>query len=197
MNKKKVTGWVLGVAVVLFLMTLPGCLSSILSSEVTVYPVETSSKKGGAVALDRIVFTVFPERQEVVCTVLGEKKRMMRWQKCIVRNKENWTCTDSFSERIMADGDYSESPSYSISYTNGWKWWFLRFNNYLSIPMPEWVGWLCGILVGVGLIAFTVYVTLFPFGYDKNRRIWSGKVKNLNLPTKTPYGFYRRKSDRD
>ena len=37
--------------------------------------------------------------------------------------------------------------------------------------------WIPGAIIGVALLGGSIYATLFPFGYDKNRQIWTGKKK--------------------
>jgi hypothetical protein len=123
-------GWVLGLAALAFIATLPWCISTYyVSSEITVFPV-ISTPNGGE-ALDRMVFTVFPERQEVVCTILGVESHLIRLGKCVVRDKNNWTCSDMFSDRSMTDGNYRQFPvSSSVTYSNGWRWWFTKLTSF-------------------------------------------------------------------
>jgi hypothetical protein len=42
----------------------------------------------------------------------------------------------------------------------------------------DWIAeYLFGILIGFGLLVGAIYKALFPFGYDKKRQIWTGKLK--------------------
>jgi len=119
--------------------------ADLFSSEVTVFPIRTIPK--GTEALDRMIFTVFPERQEVVCTILSQNPVLQKLHKCTVRDKNNWVCEDFFTTHAMTDGDYSQNPpDPSVTYSNGWKWWFFRIKNYVS-PAPEWIKWLSVILI--------------------------------------------------
>jgi len=71
-----------------------------------------------------MIFTIFPERQDVVCTLAGEENRVIKIGKCVVRDKSNWTCSDVCFDHVMSDGDYRQVPANpTVSYTNGWEWW--------------------------------------------------------------------------
>jgi hypothetical protein len=94
-----------------------------------VFPVSYDKYHHGFAA-SRIVFTVFPERQEVIATIINEDREMNKLQKCTVRDKENWVCSNYYIEHKMTDGNYTETTAYSTKYTNGWHWWFVRFSNW-------------------------------------------------------------------
>jgi hypothetical protein len=122
--------WIFWVAVLIFIFTLPKCFSTFpFSNEITVFPV--SYEKGqSTTAKARIVFTVFPERQEVIATTLYEDKEMNKLQKCTVRDKQNWVCSNPYIEHKMVDGTYTETSAYSTKYTSGWYWWYVHFCNW-------------------------------------------------------------------
>ncbi|MGA2937621.1 MAG: hypothetical protein ABSF52_11050 [Syntrophobacteraceae bacterium] len=136
MDDDALWGWIGAILVIGFIITLPWCLSnSFFSSEITVFPISYDEHKH-AIAHDRVVFTVFPERQEVIATTLNDEKEMFKLQKCTVRDKQNWVCSNYYIEHKMTDGKYTETTAYSTKYTNGWYWWFVRFCN-LTAAKPK------------------------------------------------------------
>ncbi len=153
-------------------------------SEVTVFPIRTTQK--GTDALDRMIFTVFPERQEVVCTILSQNPILQKLHKCTVRDKENWVCEDSFTTEAMTGGNYGQNPpDPSVTYSNGWKWWFTKFKELYGKTAELFIT----IFVFGALIAWAIYCAVFPLGPDKNRALWSGEL-NPDIPTKLPKATY-------
>ena len=51
---------------------------------------------------------------------------------------------------------------------------FSFFSFFTIGPAYEWIPLT---IFGVIILGATLYKALFPFGYDKNRQIWTGKIK--------------------
>lgn len=48
------------------------------------------------------------------------------------------------------------------------------------IPSKSDYDWIPGVIIGVGFLGAAIYKALYPLGYDKNRQIWTGRLKSSN-----------------
>jgi len=120
----------------LVFVTLPLLTSCTLqdqwNKEVTVYPVATIEGRG-LYPLNRSVYKVFPERQEVIYWMPGVNDIPSRLGNCVVRNRLNWTCeySDGSGKLTMIDGRFREEPPIralgsDAKYVSWWRWYLLH-----------------------------------------------------------------------
>jgi len=53
----------------------------------------------------------------------------------------------------------------------------------LKSVRPEY-DWILGVIIGAIFIIATLYKALYPLGYDKNRQLWTGKLKKHTIHDK-------------
>ena len=90
--------------------------------------------------LQRVTFTAFPDRQEVV-THIGSV--VQRFDGCVVQDPRTWTCTQHFSDgttatRAMNDGEFSyfttdaSHSGHDTVFVSAWRYYWHRLNSKSS-----------------------------------------------------------------
>lgn len=98
------------------------------SSEIVAYPImcygviDKDHCKGETTLLDPVAYKVFEERQAVILQT--SITAPLELQKCVVRNKHNWSCDlwPVHGTLQMIGGELSSSNDKS-KYVPKWKWW--------------------------------------------------------------------------
>jgi hypothetical protein len=105
-------------------------------SEVTTYPALCSEElkggkcQGSLIPLNRSIYKISVERQDVIYWTVGLKLPPSRLTDCVVRDRRNWSCkkySDGSGELLMIDGKFATESSYNDTlYLGKWRWWLLN-----------------------------------------------------------------------
>jgi len=137
----------------LIALTVIGCSSK--TGEVTIYPllcsasVQNGNCHGQWLLLKRTVFRVSAAKQAVSYWMPGKENSPKRLAKCLVRDTEDWQCSDpdGTTQMRMASGEFSHYiGNYKGSnvdkkyerrtrYVSGVRYWMTWFRTWLKPPL--------------------------------------------------------------
>jgi hypothetical protein len=135
----------------LLLQCLCGCTKQ--DEEVIVYPLfcDGSIRQGKCrgraelYLLDRIVFSVSKQKQEILYWRPGIDSSPSRLKNCVVKDRENWKgqYPDGSARLVMKQGKFKAVPRKGkrfekhILYVGKWHYWFFDWTGYSSLRVPK------------------------------------------------------------
>jgi len=116
-------------------LSLVSCVDFLSSYEITAYPLhcDTPVDKAGRcngklIQLNRTIYKVFPETQQVIIYHPDSSGPPMRARDCAVFDKRNWRCTYSDKSGSFGCNEgrfYEDEPDPRVIYVSKWRYWFI------------------------------------------------------------------------
>jgi hypothetical protein len=135
----------------LLLQCLCGCTKQ--DEEVIVYPlfcdgiIRRGTCRGRAelYLLDRIVFSVSKQKQEILYRRPGIDPSPIRLKNCVVKDRDNWKgqYPDGSARLVMKQGKFKAIPRKNkqfekhVLYVGKWHYWFFDWTGYSALRAPK------------------------------------------------------------
>jgi hypothetical protein len=130
---------IFGIALIFLFLS---CDFASSNNETTVYPLrckevmegETYTDeykcKEGWIPLNKTIYRLFSERQEVVYWIPGISTEPTKYTNCVIADNDNWKCTYSDGSGSIGymDGEYFEKPEWKGTiHVSKWRYYYWHF----------------------------------------------------------------------